>query len=280
MTGTLRGELKKLQKRPVTWVVSILALYFTLFEYYAIGYLTYKLNQSGVTSARVPLRTQLEQMSPELVIENLMASLTGYIILIAIIYGALVAGNEYGLGTLKTITTQHPSRLKIYLAQTLAVWLFVALMLISMLVISLGAATMIAISEGGNHAWPPASDLVRSSVDGWIVLVVWASVGMTLATIFRSSATAIGVGIAWAEIVEGIIIGFLSLQYHILEKIQEWLPLANTQTLAWSWGMPGIPDDAEVLLPVSGPQYNWMSILFLAVFISIGACVFNRRDVV
>jgi ABC-type transport system involved in multi-copper enzyme maturation permease subunit len=279
MGGVLKAELLKLRKRPGTWVIAGLTLYFALFHYYIVEYIIYRFVLAGIFLPQVPPQTQLRQILPELFLENVMESIQFYGIMMAIILGALVAGNEYAWGTLKTILTQRPSRAAIYAGQALAVAVVIALIIVTTFVTVGVASWLISVVEGEAAAWPPATDIGAAISAAWLILALWAAAGMVLATLFRSSAVAIGIGIGWVELIEGNIINLFSLQFGWIDAMQEWLPWANERTLAAQWGQPGVTEGTPVLLPVSGQQYVWVSVLYLVGAILLGMLVFRRRDV-
>src|SRR5260370_35251375 len=72
----------------------------------------------------------------------------------------------------------------------------------------------------------------------------WAGFGFILATLFRQSAMPIGLGLAYALVVEGLIFGFGASLLTWLKNVQQWFPLANTRYLTDSFGpvkIRGIP---------------------------------------
>lgn len=279
MDGVLQAELLKLRKRPAAWVIGSLVLYFSLFQYYIVEYITYRLAMADVIVPNLPPQMQLDQMSPALFLENVMEAMWYYGTMLAIILGALVAGNEYGWGTLKTILTQRPSRSAVYVGQVLAVAVIAALIVLATFGAVSGASWLIARAEGEDVMWPPLTDIAGAAGGAWLLLILWAAMGMLLATRFRSAAVAIGVGIAWVELIEGSIIYLFSLQFDWLDAIQEWLPWANASTLAAKWGLPGVTAGTPVASPVSGQQFLWVTVGYLGVAVVLGVLLFRRRDV-
>lgn len=279
MGGVVRAELLKLYKRPAPWVIAGLVLYFAVFRYYVIEYITYRFVQAGIFLPQIPPQTQLRQMLPESFLKNVMESLWYYGEMLAIILGALATGNEYGWGTLKTILTQRPSRRSIYLGLVLALAVVVALMVMAAFAAVSGTSLLIAIVEDAKISWPPAFQIAAALGAGWLILSLWTAMGMVLATLFRSPAVAIGVGIGWVELIEGNLINLFSLQFHWIDAVQEWLPWANARTLAAHWGQPGVSDAASILLPVSGRQFVWMPEVYLIAAVLLGILIFRRRDV-
>ena len=61
---------------------------------------------------------------------------------------------------------------------------------------------------------------------GWLVLAVWAAVGVLLGTLTCGTSLAIGVGILYALVVEGLV-GALAASVGVLEPVGEVLLRAD-----------------------------------------------------
>ena len=61
-------------------------------------------------------------------------------------------------------------------------------------------------SQSGNRrpvSWPGLFDLVRALGAGWLILAVWAMLGVLLGVLWRGTALAIGLGILYGLVIEG-----------------------------------------------------------------------------
>jgi ABC-type transport system involved in multi-copper enzyme maturation permease subunit len=279
MRDALRAELLKLRKRPSTWVLVVLSIYFVVFTYFIVDFIIFYLAREGAILLTEPLRLQLARVLPHELIENVMEATSYYVNLLALILGALTSGSEYGWGTLKTILKQRSSRSAIYVGQAIALALVIALMVICVFALSAATSWIIAIAEIAPTDWPPLVDIAESIGAAWLILTMYATLGQMLGTLFRSAAPAIGFGIFWIMVVEQTFIDLFSLSIDQLAAIQEWLPAANATTLAGSWGLPGVGDQVPVLLPVSGNQYAWMTAAYLIGSVVAGVLLSRYRDV-
>jgi ABC-type transport system involved in multi-copper enzyme maturation permease subunit len=117
----------------------------------------------------------------------------------------------------------------------------------------------------------------------WLILAVWAALGVLLATVTRGTSFAIGLGILYGLVVEGLLSAFFD-GISSLEPLLNGLirtngyslvaPLGNIQEIARDNG-PG---------SFSGPYVGgWQSLIvliaYLALFTGISAAIFRRRDV-
>jgi ABC-type transport system involved in multi-copper enzyme maturation permease subunit len=279
MGGITRAELLKLRKRPATWVLAVVGLYFVVVSYYVINFTIFYLARAGKIRLDMPLSMQLDTVLPHMLIKNVMEGISFYVAFLAIILGAMSAGSEYSWGTLKTIYAQRASRTSIYVAQTLAMAVATGLLTIALFVLSACTSWVMAISEHASTKWPHVAGIPVAMGAAWLILMMYAALGQLLGALFRNPAPAIGVGIGWVFVVEGTFIGLFSLTIDWLAKIQEWLPSANATTLSASWGQPGVSDNTPVLLPVSGPQYVWVPAAYLIGAVLLGAWLTKSRDI-
>ncbi len=105
---------------------------------------------------------------------------------------------------------------------------------------------------------------------GWLILAVWTLFGVTLATVLRSSALAIGLGLIYTLVLEPLTqpIAFFVEQVDQARKV---LLGANASALANYFGDRGstIPPERATLI----------LFVYLAIFTAITALVIRVRDV-
>lgn len=148
MIGALRAELLKMRKRPSTWVVTGLAIYFVLFTYFIIDFIVYHLALDDAIVLTIPFSVQLDKVLPPQLVENVMSTIAFYVAILAVVFGALTSGSEYGWGTLKTIFTQHSSRADVYVGQTMALAVVVALIVLVVFALATVTTGLMAFNEG------------------------------------------------------------------------------------------------------------------------------------
>jgi ABC-2 type transport system permease protein len=274
VTGSLHAELLVLRRRASTWI--LLGIWVTLaFVFaYVVPYATY-LNRSPPDS--------LIDVLPEHLVGTLMGGFPFFGGVLALMLGVLAFGSEYGWGTLKTLFTQRPGRLHVFGAKLLA--LAATLVAFVLVVFALGALASyaIAVREGAEVSWPSLWLLLRGLAAGWLILAVWAAFGVLLAVLFRGTALAVGVGILYALVIEGLL-SALATQVSLLDPLVELFVRASGYSLVVGLGASAA--DAGDRGPgsysgpfVGGEQALLVLVSYLAVFVLVAGWRLRRRDV-
>jgi hypothetical protein len=121
--------------------------------------------------------------------------------LFAVIYGAAIAGSEWGWGTLKNAVARGESRARYTLTTFAAIALMIAIGLAITFVLGVGAAVVGAniagVSTSGLSDADTLARLPQQFVRGWFAVVEEAALGFAIATLARSQLAGIGAGIAF-----------------------------------------------------------------------------------
>jgi len=129
---------------------------------------------------------------------SFMAGLGG---LFAVIYGAAIAGSEWGWGTLKNAVARGESRSGYMLATFGAIVVMLGVGLAITFVIGVAAALVGAslanVSTTGVSDPDTLARLPEMAVKGWYTVVEQAALGFAIATLARSQLAGIGAGIAF-----------------------------------------------------------------------------------
>ena len=64
---------------------------------------------------------------------------------------------------------------------------------------------MIAHVEHAPVSWPSIGLLIRAVAAGWLILAVWATLGVLLGIATRGTSLAIGIGILYTLVAEGLL---------------------------------------------------------------------------
>jgi ABC-2 type transport system permease protein len=274
MTGIVTAELLLLRKRPSTWILLTIWTLLALTFAYAVPYVAY-LNDPGAEP--------LADVLPQGLVGTLLAGFPFFGGVLALMLGVLTIGSEYGWGTLKTLFTQGPGRLRIFAAKLIAVAL--ALVPFVLVVYALGALASyaIALREGADVSWPSAWLLLRGLAAGWLVLAVWAALGVLLAVLSRGTALATGIGILYALVIEGLL-SALAGEVGILDRLVELFLRANAYSLVSVLGVSANEVSNNGPGSFSGPfvaggQALLVLSVYLAVFVVLAAWLLRRRDV-
>jgi ABC-2 type transport system permease protein len=275
MIGSLRAELLVMRKRASTRILLGIWTALALVFAYVVPYAQYL---NGSTQA--PLGDVLSQ--------NLVGALMGgfpfFGGVLALMLGVLTFGSEYGWGTLKTLLTQRPGRLRVFGTKLLA--LAVTLVAFVLVVYALGAlaSSGIALREGADVAWPSTWLLVRGLAAGWLILAVWAAFGVLLAVLARGTALATGIGILYALVIEGLL-SALASQVSLLDNLVEFFVRANGYSLVVGLGVSSNEVGDNGPGSFSGPFVDaGQALLVLGVygtaFLLLAGWLLRRRDVV
>ena len=142
---------------------------------------------------------------------------------LAMVLGAIVAGNGYGWGTWKTMFTQGPSRTSSVGGSMLALVIIEVGVMVMTLALMTVVSLAIAAGESQPIDWPSLGVLLKSAGGGLLVLEMWALMGYALGTLARGPALSVGLGLVWALVVENLLRGVGSLLGPI-ESVTHVLP--------------------------------------------------------
>jgi ABC-type transport system involved in multi-copper enzyme maturation permease subunit len=270
MTANIAAELLVLRKRAATWILLGIWTVLGIFFAYIIPY---ALDPEDSTA-------KVSQFFPQSLVENVISGFPFFGGVFALMLGVFALGSEYGWGTLKTLFTQRPGRLQVLAAKLAA--LGIVLLPFVVVLFAAGAVTsyVIAQIEHASVSWPSAWLLVRALAAGWLILAVWAALGVLLGVVSRGTSLAIGVGILYALVIEGLLSNLSAL-----EPVTSIFIRANGYSLATALGTS--VQDVESSGPGSfgGPFVDSVQAVavlaaFIAGFAVISALLLRRRDVV
>jgi ABC-type transport system involved in multi-copper enzyme maturation permease subunit len=274
MISSVSAELLVLRKRVSTWILLAVWTALTLTFAYAVPYVTY-LNE--------PRSERLDELLPDTLVGNLMVGFPFFGGVFSLMLGVLAFGSEYGWGTLRTLFTQRPRRLQVFGAKLLA--LAIGLVPFVLVVFALGAvaSSAIALREGVDITWPSGSLLLRGLGAGWLILAAWASLGVLLAVGSRGTALAVGIGILYALVIEGLI-SALASEVSMLDRIVEFFLRANAYSLVARLGVSSdvVADNGPGSFSgpfVDGSQALLVLASYALVFLAVSGWLLRRRDV-
>jgi len=189
----IAAELLILRKRAATWILLAVWTLLGIFFAYVIPY------------ALDPESDNITPFLPHALTGTLLEGFPFFGGVFALMLGVFALGGEYGWGTLKTLFTQGPSRSRVLAAKLAALALVLIPFVVCLFVAGLIASFVIAGIEGAPATLPSAWLLVRALAAGWLILAVWAALGVLLGVLTRGTSIAIGLGILYALLVEGLL---------------------------------------------------------------------------
>jgi ABC-2 type transport system permease protein len=277
MIGSIAAEFIVLRKRAATWILLGLWAVMAAFFGYILPFVSYR-NDEGVQRQQ-----SLNKLLPHDFVGNVLGGFPFFGGVLVLILGVLALGSDYGWGTLKTLFTQRPSRLQVLAAKLIAVGAVLVAFVLASFAVAAIASYLIANSENAPVNWPDLSLILRGLAAAWVIMAVWAALGVLLAEFSRGTALAIGIGILYGLVIEGLISALFD-QVSALRPLIKVLIRANAYSLVEPLGLsisdatdngPGSFDGPYV----GGAQSLLVLTLFLVIFVSITAVLIRRRDV-
>jgi len=207
LINSTSAELLRLRKWSATWVVVGAWMALALAFGYVFNYVAYVSGEENFTSDGGTRAGLLAQMLPPALPDILVQGLPMFGGALAMVIGALAAGNGFGWGTWKTVFTQGPSRLATVGGSLLAVTLIVVAMITATLVLYLGVSSLIAVTEGHEIVMPSLEAVAKAYGTGFLVLEMWAVLGFLVGVLAKGPSIAVGLGLVWALVVENLLRG-------------------------------------------------------------------------
>ena len=187
--------LRKLVRRPATWVTAGLLIGLLVLIVVAVG-----ATANGRAVRANGAEAKLLVTFPG-AYDRILQFITGLGGLFAVIYGAAIAGSEWSWGTLKSSVARGESRVRYMLISYVSVAVMIAVGLLltfaAGVVAAIVGAHLANVSTSGLGDSATLSDLPERLLKGWFAVVEEGALGFTIATLARSQLAGIGAGIAF-----------------------------------------------------------------------------------
>jgi ABC-type transport system involved in multi-copper enzyme maturation permease subunit len=286
LLAVLRSELLVMRRWPAVWAFVLVPPVYTLLNSYLVQYVFYRTAGTGVFSG-----LSADQILPT-ILPGQFVTVTlnsfGYNMGVDgtaafILLGALVAGNDWGRGTLQTALLQGPGRLRTAFGQALAVLVAIALSVLATLVLAGLASLVVALSHSGSLSpaespWPAVSVLVRGLAGGLLLGITYGAAGLALGCLFRSAGAAIAAALLWSVILRSLLDNLAQQLPGSLRVLDHVLPDASTTTLTQLFGsvssIPGPPG-----VQVATATACWLLAGYALLFLAIPAALTRWRDI-
>jgi ABC-2 type transport system permease protein len=273
MTRNVAAELLVLRKRAATWILLGIWTLLGVFFAYVIPY---ALDPQDTTGG-------IEDLLPRSLAGNLLTGFPFFGGVFALMLGVFAFGSEYGWGTLKTLFTQRPGRLRVFAAKLAALGIALIPFVVVLFATGAVASFVIAQIEDAPTTWPSAWLIARSLAAGWLMLAVWAALGVLLGIVTRGTSLAIGIGILYALVIEGLLSAFAD-SVGALEPLTNVFLRANGYSLATALGASADSIGSNGPGSFGGPfvaagQAVAVLVAFVAAFAALSGALLRRRDV-
>jgi ABC-2 type transport system permease protein len=278
MIASMRAELLRLGKWPVTWVIIGIWLTLNLSFGYLFDYLSYR-DAVGGGDQRVA-DALLAQLSLAEVPSTMVTGLPMFGGALVLILAALATGSGYGWSTWRTVFTQGPGRLSALGGTMLALAVLLAVAAVLTLLADLAASAVVMTVAAQQLTWPGLAALAEGLGAALLIIAMWAAAGALVGIVARSPALSVGLGLVWLLVVENLLRGVASL-LGPLESVTDVLPGSAAGSLAGALGaateseLGGAPG---VLTVLTGAESIALLSAYLVALVTVAALLMSRRD--
>ncbi len=191
-----------------------------------------------------------------------------FLLMGGLVGGASVAGAEWRAGTVTTMLTWEPRRVRAHLSRTAACGILAAVIAFALQTVFLASLLPAALLNGStanldSHWW---ISLVAAMLRTSLLTAIGAVLGVALATLGRNTAFALAAVFGWIAILEGVIRGLKPGLARFL-----W---GENMTLILTWAQL---DNVSFR---RGPLVALITIaLYVSLIVAAATLVFRRRDV-
>jgi ABC-2 type transport system permease protein len=269
------AEWFKVRKRPAVWVLGGVMVGLIASLDYILPLLALVSVPKGTElGGGVTFESLRQLVYPAHFVQTTLRGLTSLGNAVALILGVLACGSEYGWSTLNTLFTQRPGRLAAFAGKLAAMAVVLGIYVVLVFLVDASLAAAIGSGFGAPFSWPTAANIAQAALAGWLVMGLWASVGILLAISFRQSGLAIGLGLVYSVAVEGIVFGTLR-QVSWIQDVERAFPGANAIALAEAFGSP-----VRVAVPVvNATQATLVVAAYILVFCVAAGALLRWRDI-
>lgn len=275
--AAFRAETLKLRKRPgVLILMATMAGVVALFGYL----LLYALATQAPAEAMqgIDIDALLDNLRPAALPAQVLSIVAGFGGTIGLIVGALAFGAEYGWRTVATMATQRPQRLALMTGRLLAVFLMCLLLALAAFAGGAAGTALVSLLQPTATGTPSAVEVASAYGVAALTIGVWCAIGLCLATVFRSTAWAIGVGLLYALAIESVL-GLLPLAGDIGDVVARALISNNIAALVAA----AAPQSSDVfgapLVVIDAGQAVAVLAAYVAAASATATAVFIRRDI-
>ncbi|HEX4215704.1 MAG TPA: ABC transporter permease [Candidatus Dormibacteraeota bacterium] len=279
--GATRAELIKIDKRPSVWILLGVALALLVLLEYVLYWFLYSHPPHGTA---LPAGVTPAQMKAPFYPSHMVSTTTQAGTLpgaLALILGVLLVGSEYGWGTFKTLFTQRPGRLQTLLAKLAALEIALGAAVVLFFAVAAMTSIVLALIDGqpaGNL--PDGLTILRAMLASWLVWSWWALFGSALAFIFQQSALAIGLGLAYDFLIEGLLFSFGgALGGDFLHNLERVFPGVNATALLNSFFIRAPGNAAGGSAVVGAGQATIVLLIYCAAAVVVAGVLVTRRDI-
>jgi ABC-2 type transport system permease protein len=282
MIASLRAELLILRKSKVAWVLVLTVPMLTLVTTYLFEFVDYL----GLTPAMYATFGTPAQNLPGLLPSQFAIEAVNELFFTApfIVLGAVIAGGDWGRGTIKTSLLQGPSRARTFAGQTLAIMVACAVSVVLSFALAAVASLLIrwyvgSAAGGAVAAVPTPSVVGRAVAVGLLIGIAYGALGIALGTLCRSAAGGVAAALLWYALVDGFLYDLSLNAGGVFQRVYDAFPAASVVTLTSMFGSPGGGASSATYQPVRPLVATLILLGYTLAFLVLAFLRLRRSDV-
>ena len=203
-----------------------------------------------------------------------------FTVLLGVVLGASLMGADWGAGTMTTLLTWEPRRIRVLLIRALVVAIVVTVVTLALQSVLAGGFRLAVALRGTNLGSPSGllGDVIQSVLRVSAMSVALGLVAMAIATVGRSTVAALGVMFGYLVLFEGVIAGFRpSIQDRLLVRAAG---VVISQQPIYDTSRENFGALAFKQPPLLGISEAWIvAAAYVVVLMVLALLVFRARDV-
>jgi ABC-2 type transport system permease protein len=187
---------------------------------------------------------------------------------IALVFGAMIVGSEYGWNTVKTVLTQRGPRRDLLFGSVAALLAVLAVIAVVSVAVASLASFIVAVVGHTDTDLPDLGTLFPALGAAWLSLSAWTLFGAVLASILKSAAGAVAVGLVYALALENAV-GLLSERFKVAAYLAQGMIGRNASVLPQALAPEGLDipaaaiDPLQATLVLTGAIVASVTVMFL-----------------
>jgi ABC-2 type transport system permease protein len=292
--ASLRAELLVMRHRPAVWALVAATPVSVLIGSYVTDFVYYRAAATGLT-ASVNGAQVLAAMLPRQYLTGALSGFSSYSGFygptVFFLLGALIAGTDWGRGTIRTALVQGPGRLQARIGQDLAVLTAAAVSVVLTFLLAAAASAVAAAGLAGSAPpqagnFPVPAHLAAAVAGALVLALACTAIGLALGTVLRSATKAAGAVLLWAVVIVPNLDNVGTQLHGALLRLYEVLPDASMNAVVNLYNTTVTPVPGTQILP---PGWDGAQVapalafavlaLYVMVFLAVPAVITARRSI-
>jgi ABC-type transport system involved in multi-copper enzyme maturation permease subunit len=263
MLAEIRSELDRLRRPKLLAVwLGLMAMVEVLYQMVLLSIVSSGTTlPPGAPGVSFPNAAELAQP------DGLVAGLSNASTMLGVItlsFWATLTATDYSSGLVRLLVSAQPRRWRLLVGKVAALALVTAVATVVATMVGVPMAAPAASAAGvSTAAWEahPVETIAGAMINTYAALLVWGVIGLALATLSRSAAVAISVGLGYVLLIESVVkMGIGGSTDWLLGSTLTALARGGTESLGYA-------------------SAAGLALAYVAIGLGIAVVVFTRRDV-